>query len=53
MPVKPLEIQRSNMPCESCALMVLIVNDNKKGTLMVVREFIRVSQNFVIAIYSA
>lgn len=41
------------MPCESCALMILIVNNNKKGSVMVIWEFIPVTWNFVIAIYSA
>jgi len=41
------------MPCESWALMILIVNNNKKGNLMVIWVFIPVAQNFVIAIYSA
>lgn len=33
--------------------MILIVNNNNKGNLMVIWEFIPVTQNFVIGIYSA
>lgn len=41
------------MPCESRALMILVVNNNKKGNLKVIWEIIPASLNFIVAVYSA